>query len=181
MESLVSGPYSVCLRPPKRRDLSIHGMLLISGPVIFIESLLWQSVKRDTGNSRDWLILLKWSDEVWNMFPLPGEWWPLPPWHGLVTVYSLHEDVQSQLVLPQPNPPHPSAWQTELQNYKTTNWTAVSRVEGRKFKLAYDKSLIIFFPHISYRHIHIQQIYYRDIAFGLGCHIGLSGLAFIRI
>ena len=114
MESLVSGSYSVCLRPPKRRDLSIHGMLLISGPVIFIESLLWQSVKRDTGNSRDWLILLKWSDEVWNMFPLPGEWWPLPPWHGLVTVYSLHQDVQSQLVLPQPNPPHPSAWQTEL-------------------------------------------------------------------
>ena len=27
MESLVSGSYSVCLRPPKRRDLGIHGML----------------------------------------------------------------------------------------------------------------------------------------------------------
>ena len=88
MEPLVSGSYSVCLRPPKRRDLSIHGMLLISGPVIFIESLLWQSVKRDTGNSRDWLILWKWSDEVWNMFLLPGDLCPRDMALWLFTVYT---------------------------------------------------------------------------------------------
>ena len=56
------------------------------------------------------IIDAKW----WGMKHVPIAWWPLPPWHGLVTVYSLHQDIQSQLVLPQPNPPHPSAWQTEL-------------------------------------------------------------------
>ena len=83
-------------------------------------------------------IEVKWR----SMKHAPIAWWPLPPWHGLVTVYSLHEDVQSQLVLPQPNPPHPSAWQTELLWAK---WRAGN-------KIATDKSLIIFFARISYIH-----------------------------
>ena len=158
--------FLLSLSPTAQETGSGHSWNVVtSGPVIFIESLLWQSVKRFTCNSRDLLILLKWSDEVWNMFPLPGEWWPLPPWHGLVTVYSLHEDIQSQLVLPQPNPPPPIC---------LTNWTAVSRVEGRKLVCNWQESSI-FFAHISY----LQQSYHRDLAFGFGCQGTPVTLAFL--